>query len=57
MHEIRSTLPSRKISRIIFFVYENQIILLHGFIKKTQKTDSSDLRLAKKRKNEVINYE
>lgn len=55
--EIRSSLPSNKISRIIFFVYNKQIILLHGFIKKTQKTDENDLKLAKKRKLEVLNYD
>lgn len=57
LYEIRSSLPSNKISRIIFFIYEKQIILLHGFIKKTQKTDINDINLAKKRKSEVINYD
>jgi phage-related protein len=29
------------------------MILLHGFIKKTQKTPQSDLNLALKRKKEI----
>ncbi len=29
------------------------MILLHGFIKKTQKTQKSDLDLARDRQNEV----
>ena len=55
--EIRSSLPSNKIARIIFFIYEGNIVLLHGFIKKTQKTEQKDLSLAKKRKKEVLDYD
>ncbi len=46
--ETRSTLGSQ-IARVIFTVYEKQIVLLHGFIKKTQKTPKQDLDLAKRR--------
>lgn len=51
--EIRSSLSSNKIARIIFFMHSNTIILLHGFIKKTQKTPLTDIDLAKKRMKEV----
>lgn len=38
------------ISRIFYFTWNAQtIVLLHGFIKKTQKTPPSELRLAQKR--------
>ena len=47
--EIRSNLGNR-ISRVLFTVYDKKIILLHGFIKKSQKTPSQDLNLAKRRK-------
>jgi phage-related protein len=47
--EIRSTLPTR-IARTLFFVHEGEIILLHGFIKKTQKTPNQDRALALRRK-------
>jgi phage-related protein len=30
--------------------HEEQIVLLHGFVKKTQKMPDEDLKLAKKRK-------
>ena len=30
-----------------------RMVLLHGFIKKTQKTPQSDLNLALKRKQEI----
>lgn len=51
--EIRSTLPSRRIARVIFCVSDSRMVLLHGFIKKTQKTPPEDISLAKKRKKEI----
>src|SRR2546428_331820 len=36
--EVRSNLPSRRIARVLFFLHEGQIALVHGFIKKTQRT-------------------
>jgi phage-related protein len=46
--EIRITLDNR-IARIIFVLVDSAIILLHGFIKKSQKTPINDLALAQKR--------
>jgi len=46
--EVRSRLDNR-ISRVLFTVEENVMVLLHGFIKKSEKTPASDLNLAKKR--------
>lgn len=43
--EVRTKLDN-KISRVLFTLYGNQIILLHGFIKKTEKTPKDDLGLA-----------
>ena len=40
--EVRSTLPNT-ISRVLFIMHEGQMVLVHGFIKKTQKTSSQDL--------------
>nr|NGX56387.1 hypothetical protein [Candidatus Anoxychlamydiales bacterium] len=37
------------IARILFKMYENKMVLLHGFIKKSQKTPSKDLAIALKR--------
>ena len=50
--EIRTNLDNR-ISRVIFCMYEANIILLHGFIKKTQKTPNADIELAKRRMLEI----
>ncbi len=38
---------------MIFTLHDGQMILLHGFIKKTQKTPQDDLDIARKRMKEV----
>jgi phage-related protein len=48
--EVRSRLKGR-IARTLFTVQQQEIVLLHGFIKKERKTPVEDLRLAKKRKS------
>lgn len=48
--EVRSRLKDR-IARTLFTVQQQEIVLLHGFIKKERKTPLEDLRLAKKRKS------
>ncbi len=54
--EVRSSLGQSRISRLLFFIYESQMVLLHGFVKKTQKTPARDLQLAETRMKEVQNY-
>ena len=51
--EVRSDLPRRRIARLLFFVHKNRIGVVHGFIKKTQKTPPGDLELARKRMQEM----
>ena len=46
--EVRSRLPG-KIARVLFTTNKDQMILLHGFIKKSQKTPKEDLELARNR--------
>ena len=48
--EVRTHLPTR-IARTIFAVEENTVVLLHAFIKKTQKTPTQDKALALQRRN------
>jgi phage-related protein len=50
--ELRSTIR-HNIARIIFFVHEEELVLLNGFLKKTQKAPEHELELALKRKREV----
>jgi len=52
MWEIRSNLPSG-IARIIFTVKDNSMVLLHGFIKKSQKAPLDDLQLARARLGQI----
>ena len=51
--ELRSALPSGRISRLIFFIESDEIYIVHGFIKKTQKTPLADLALAIRRLKEA----
>ena len=51
--EVRSTLPRRRIARVLFCLVKGDLILLHAFIKKTQKTPRGDLALARKRQKEI----
>lgn len=46
--EVRTQLPTR-IARVLFTVKDGRMVLLHGFIKKTQATPAADLRLAEDR--------
>jgi phage-related protein len=46
--EIRTRLDNR-ISRVFITIQDGRIILLHGFIKKEQKTPKGDLQLARRR--------
>jgi phage-related protein len=48
--EIRSNLSHGRIGRVLFCIEHEQMILLHGFIKKTQKTPQHDIDLALGRK-------
>jgi len=47
--EVRSTLPQGRIARVLFCVTGEQMVLLHGFIKKSQKIPNREIDLALKR--------
>jgi phage-related protein len=51
--EVRSRLSNR-IARTLFAVVDEEIVLLHGFIKKQQRTPQDELELAKKRKKQYV---
>jgi len=51
--EVRSQLSQGRIARVAFCVHRGRMVLLHGFIKKSQKTPASDLRLAKERMKNI----
>ena len=51
--EMRSSLPSRRIGRVLFCVHAGRIGVVHGFIKKTPKTPQDEIELARKRMKEM----
>lgn len=53
LFEVRTTLEDKKIAGVLFCFHDGKMLLLQGFIKKSQKTPKPDLDLAKKRKREV----
>ena len=53
LFEVRTDLTGKRIARVLFCFSDKEMVLLHGFIKKSQKTPKQDLDLAKNRKREV----
>jgi phage-related protein len=51
--EVRSNLPGNRIARTMFCVADSRMVLLHGFVKKTQKTPKQDLDLVRARQKEL----
>ena len=51
--EVRSNLRRERISRLLFCFHDGVLVVLHGFIKKTQKTPPNDLDVARRRMKEV----
>lgn len=50
--EVRSDIPGG-IARVLFTTVGPAMVLLHGFVKKSDKTPQADLKLARQRKKEV----
>jgi phage-related protein len=48
--EVRSSLPHGRIARVLFCIEREYMVLLHGFMKKTQKTPKQDIELALRRR-------
>ena len=53
LYEVRSNISHRRIARIIFTIIDNYMVLLNGFIKKTQKTPQNEIDLALKRAKDI----
>src|ERR1700733_8031258 len=51
--EVRSSLTGNRIARVLFFVEDGRIGVVHGFVKKTQKTPVDAIALADKRMKEM----
>ncbi len=53
LYEVRSTISGPREARVFFCIHKGQMVLLHAFIKKTQKTPKRELKLARDRKWEI----
>jgi phage-related protein len=51
--EVRTDLPTKRTARVLLCLYHEHLIALHGFIKKTRKTPTQDLALARRRQEEL----
>lgn len=48
LYEVRTNLPGNRIARVFFYVDRKQrMVLLHGFLKKTQATPEVELDQAR----------
>ncbi len=54
--EVRISLENR-IARVIFFIHNHKMVLVHGFIKKSQQTPKEEIELALKRKTVFLNID
>jgi phage-related protein len=52
VYEVRTSLARNRIARVLFYIdVKGRMVLLHGFMKKTQKTPGEDLELARSNKS------
>ena len=50
LHEVRTYLANRS-ARVLFFVADGHMVLVHGFVKKTQAIPKADMAVALDRKS------
>ena len=55
MFEVRTSLASNRIARVLFSFHSGELYALHGFIKKSRATPANDLAVALARKKDVDN--
>jgi len=53
LREVRSSLDNR-IARVLFCIVGGTMWLLHGFVKKSQKTPPKEMDTARKRMREIV---
>jgi phage-related protein len=51
--ELRSSLATKREARVFFGFHQGILVALHAIIKKTQKTPTEDLTLARQRLKEI----
>lgn len=51
--EVRTDLATKRTARVLICLYQQRLVALHGFIKKSRATPDDDLALARRRKKEL----
>ena len=51
--EVRSSLPGKRIARVLICHHDDCLVALHGLSKKTRATPDDDLALTRKRHKEL----
>jgi len=49
LYEVRSSLPDRRTARVFFTIFEDYMVLVHGFIKKTERIPQREIDIARQR--------
>jgi phage-related protein len=52
--EVRTELTGNRTARVLLCLDEGELVALHAFIKKTQKTPDDELAMARKRQKELM---
>ena len=53
LYEVRSNISNGRIARVIFTIIDHYMVLLNGFVKKSQSTPKKEIDLALKRMKEI----
>jgi phage-related protein len=52
LYEVRTNISQGRIARVMFYIdTKGRMVVLHGFVKKTQKTTDRDMDIARKNKS------
>src|SRR5216684_2389623 len=51
--EVRTNLSTKRTARVLLCLYRDNLVALHGFVKKTRAMPDEDLATARKRKKEL----
>ena len=54
LYEVRSSLPTRREARLIFFQDADDLVVVAGFIKKSRATPASEIEAARKRRRDYL---
>lgn len=50
LYEMRTSLPSTREARLLFIAHDQKLVVLSGFIKKSQKVPGNEIQVARERR-------